>query len=143
MSVFYSDRQGFPGFFKDTEDHVLATEAPDQIAWAEKMAAELGKGKGRSIAFVGGGFCLLPRRLDLGAWLRIDIYEREKFIVDWVKANRLTKEQAAKFHFRVGDYKATLSGLYDVVVFHLSEPPGRDLLTAHLAKGGRVIFGDD
>lgn len=145
-AVFYDDAQGYPALCKDTTNHVLATEADDQWAWAGRVAARLATHTmdydDHNIAFIGGGFCILPRILDLAYWNHMHIYEIEQYVIDWTREHRLDPRQRKRFKFIHGDYVDTLPSseyAYDVIVYHLATPPNVPVLRAALAPRGWLI----
>jgi hypothetical protein len=132
MTIFYSERQGYPGFFRGTEDCVIATAAQDMWEWAERVSAQLREVVG-PIAMIGGGFAVLPRV----AARPMDIYEIEPRVAEE------TRRQAPLCRVIVGDYRQTLARPYAAIVYDLDHPPTeaeRSFLSAHLAPGG-VILG--
>lgn len=83
-----------------------------------------------SVAVIGGGFCILPRLL--GSALDIDIYE----IVP--ELERFRPWHAA---FIPGDWRDTLRGTYDVIVYDIGDlsREDRERLTSHLNPGGLLL----
>jgi hypothetical protein len=81
-----------------------------------------------TIAVIGGGLCVLPRLL---RWASVTVYEIEPAL------RRFCPNGVV---FVPGDWKNTLSGPYDVIVYDVGDTPDRSLLEQHLARGG-VLLG--
>lgn len=141
--LFFSDRQGHEAYYIRTEDSPIATQADDQVARMARLAMRIANQRlpnTARVAHIGGGFCVLPRILDLRRWGTQDIYEIEQRIVD----KALERWPNRPWTFIVGDWHATLTGLYDVIVYDLGElsDNDRDLLNQHLAPGGMLLGGE-
>jgi len=105
----------------------IAAEEPSEYAFLIACALNCAPIKGKTIAWIGGGFCIGPR-LFVGA--KSSVYEIEsdlrEFCPDGVE-------------FIHGDYRDALTGKYDVIVYHLGGEVPREFLSKHLNDGGVIL----
>jgi hypothetical protein len=109
-------------------DRVVCADGEADWARAARFAADIAlQGRG-VVAIIGGGFCILPKLLRARGYT-INVYEIEpplsRFCPPWA-------------FFVPGDYRVTMDGLFDVIVYDLGDPPAVDL-TAHLKPGGQLL----
>jgi hypothetical protein len=144
--LIYTDRQGYDGYYLRTENYPIATESDDQVAEMARLAIRVADARfprDARVAHIGGGFCILPRILDLRPWGAQDIYEIEPALIRKAQ-NRWPNKP---WRFVEGDWRATLAGQYDIIVYHINSTQedlsdnDRDRLTMHLAAGGVLLGG--
>lgn len=106
----------------DDGDGLLATEARYALKIREF------KPRGCSVAIIGGGFGILPRLL----WkdYTITVHEIEP------RLDRFTPNWC---NFIPGDWRATITGTYDVIVYDLGGDVPREELQPHLNPGGIIL----
>ena len=101
----------------------------DDMTRAGRFAIEAGKLHGKSVAWIGGGFCLGPRVFAIAECVQT-VYEiepaLEEFCPEGVK-------------FIPGDWHDTISGQYDIIVYDLGGEPPTTELTKHLKSSGILI----
>ena len=103
----------------------IASESNDDWARCAKIAVHIPR-DGRRIALIGGGMCVLPRI----AQVPMDIYELEPALARFVPPGCT---------FIPGDYRDTIQGPYDVLIFDLGEAPDILVLRRHCPTG--LILG--
>ena len=86
---------------------------------------------GKSIAWIGGGFCIGPR-LFVGA--KSTVYEIEPDLREFCPEG---------VEFIPGDDRDTLTGTYDVIVYDLGGDVPRETLLKHLKPGGVILPKED
>ena len=106
----------------DDGDGLMATEA----RYALKVRDF--KPRGCTVAIIGGGLGILPRLL----WkdYTITVHEIEP------RLDRFTPNWCT---FIPGDWRTTISGTYDVIVYDLGGDVPVEELTPHLAPGGIIL----
>ena len=111
-------------------DSCIAEETEKELAQMCRIALhviEIGSKK-PSIALIGGGTFILPRLL---GHLNPVVFELRSLLV---------KEFCPKgVRCIVGDYRATLTGTYDVIVYDLGGDVPRENLATHLNPGGIIL----
>jgi len=104
----------------------VATEGDDQTAKMARFVMEMSLPA--SIAWIGGGFCIGPRLVVALCGADQIVYEIEPALAEFCPKGAT---------FIPGDYRTTLTGKYDVIVYDLGgEVPD---LTAHLNPGGMIL----
>lgn len=142
---YFKDANGVQFFVQGPRKRprkVIADDDPSSVLRLSKWLTRIvrfGPRTTHSIAFIGGGFCVLPGWVSLRRWATIDVYEIEQDIIDW---NNTNNPLAGQFNFIVGDYLTTLTGTYEVIVYDLVDPPDEALLNSHLAAGGLLLGVD-
>lgn len=120
---------GYHLIFRGTS--VVCDDSDDTLARAAKFAIHARNLRQKTVAWIGGGYCLGPRVFDVANCIQT-VYEIEPSLSEFCP-NNMT--------FVPGDWKATLSGLFDIIVFDLGTPTPEDilLLDAHLEPNGRLL----
>jgi hypothetical protein len=123
-TLYDGERRLFRGLHSIADDGQGALADNARFA----MAIRNFKPRGCAVAMIGGGFGILPRLL----WkdFTITVYEIEprldRFIPNWCT-------------FVPGDYRDTLTGTYDVIVYDLGGDVPRTELSAFLNSGGIIL----
>jgi hypothetical protein len=110
-------------------DRSIASDGEADLARAARFAIDLKVARGAAVAIIGGGLCVLPRVLR-GRGYTQHVYEIEPAL------DRYCPDYAT---FIPGDYRTTLTGLYDAIVYDLGDPADTALLNAHLNPGGLLL----
>ncbi len=114
----------------------LASTATGDCAYLVKIfamidALELPEAR---IAHLGGGMGWLPKMLT-GYGYEQDVYEKDLDIVAFLETGIL----AEHMNFIGGDYKDTLTGAYDIIVYDIDEYLEDDsFIKSHLKEGGKL-----
>lgn len=111
---------------------LLADDGPDTHARATAFALaafEQPRTIAPLVAWIGGGLCVGPRLFACCGALQT-IYELEP---------RLGEFRPDGSTFIAGDWRDTLSGLYDVIVYDLGGEVPYDALRTHLKPGGVIL----
>ena len=103
----------------------IATEGDDQVARMAWIAMQIPLGA--SVAWIGGGFCIGPR-LSMGR--KQTVYEIEPALREFCPEG---------VEFVPGDWRDTISGKYDVIVFDLGGDVPRETLAKYLNPGGVLL----
>jgi hypothetical protein len=102
-----------------------------EVAFNAMCREQAGDVKGKTVAWIGGGMCIGPRLFD-GA--KQTVYEilpaLKQFCPEGVK-------------FIPGDWRDTISGKYDIVIFDLGGEVPRETLAEFLAPGGVILPKED
>lgn len=110
-------------------DKVLAMNGPDDLCRVAGYALSAKNLQRKTVAWIGGGLCLGPRLFDISNCTQT-IYEIEPALAEFCP-NRFT--------FIPGDWRSTISGTYDVIVYDLGDDVPRQELTPFLAPGGIIL----
>ena len=108
---------------------VIAAEDVAQLAFLARCQLAASPLRGKSVAWIGGGTCLGPRLFQECGCIQT-VYEIEPALAEFCPH---------AVSFVLGDWRKTLAGKYDLIVYDLGEKVPRNDLTAHLKPGG-VIF---
>ena len=100
-----------------------------EVAFNKSCLDSVGDPNGKSVAWIGGGFCIGPR-LFATANCRQVVFEIEPSLREFCPEG---------VEFIPGDYRETMTGKYDVIIFDLGGDVPRDLLTKHLSDGGKIL----
>lgn len=131
------DSRGFKHII--TGQYTIDTDVDEQLArlarWVLSMPARFD-----SIAWIGGGMCQGPR-LVRGRVRAQDVYEKRPAM------ERFCPSGAT---FILGDWRDTINGQYDVIVYDVWDPreadvlsePDRTRLESHLTEGGLLLGGE-
>ena len=106
-----------------------ASDSPDQWAAVAKHVAAF-PARPETVAWIGGGFCIGPRIARGRVRTRQDVYELRPLLAKYCPAYAT---------FVPGDYRTTLTGLYDVIVYDIGDAPDRATLETHLNPGGLLL----
>ena len=108
----------------------VCDDGPSTWERAAHFAADMAEvGPRKAVAILGGGFCVLPRVLRC-ARHTMTVYEIEAAL------GRFCPNYAT---FVPGDWRTTLTGLYDVIVYDIGDNPDRAYLESHLNPGGLLL----
>lgn len=111
-------------------DVPLCDDGPNTWERAGRFAAGMAElGPRKTVAIIGGGFSIIPRVLRI-ARHTMTVYEIEG------KLERFCPNYAT---FIPGDWRTTLTGRYDVIVYDIGDTPDRATLEAHLNPGGLLL----
>ena len=105
----------------------IASEEPSQYEFLVTCALQCAPVAGKSIAWIGGGFCVGPR-LFVGA--KSTVYEIEPDLREFCPGDA---------EFMVGDYRETMTGTYDIIIYDLGGDVPRGHLSNHLTPGGVIL----
>ena len=109
----------------------ICIESESEIDRYKTLREETGDLASKSVAWIGGGMCIGPRLFD-GA--KQTVYEilpaLKQFCPEGVK-------------FIPGDWRDTISGHYDVIVYDLGGDVPRETLAEFLAPGGVILPKED
>lgn len=108
---------------------LLADDSLDTHARAARFALDAAPLTGKTVAWIGGGFCVGPRLFAI-ADCKQTVYELEP---------RLAEFAPEGVRFIAGDYRDTLSGKYDIIVYDLGGDVPRGLLAQFIAPGGMIL----
>lgn len=109
---------------------VIATETDSDYARTCRFAFGAAPLAGKRIAWIGGGLCLGPR---LFVMLGVDqqvVFEIEpslaQFAIEYAE-------------FIPGDWRVTLTGTFDVILYDIGDTVPYEELTKHLNPGGVIL----
>jgi hypothetical protein len=106
-----------------------ATEEDDQVAAMARHVFAASPLTGKTVAWIGGGFCIGPRLFSIAS-CKQTVYEiepaLERFCPDGIT-------------FIPGDWRDNLTGKFDVIVYDLGGPIPYDILAQHLNPGGIIL----
>ena len=105
----------------------IAAEEPSEYAFLVACALDCAPINGKSIAWIGGGFHVGPR-LFVGA--KSTVYEIEPDFREFCPEG---------VEFIPGDWRDTITGTYDVIVYDLGGDVPRETLMRHLKPGGVIL----
>lgn len=100
---------------------------------APGFVLEAGPLAGKSVAWIGGGFCVGPRVFAI-ADCKQTVYEIEPALAEFCPEG---------VEFVPGDYRDTMRGTYDVIVYDLGGDVPREFLSKHLNDGGVILPKED
>jgi hypothetical protein len=98
-----------------------------------KWAVEIGSLVEKKVAWVGGGFCVGPRIFGIANCNQY-VYEIESSFAEFCPEG---------VEFIPGDYRDTLTGKFDVIVYDLGGEVPREFLSKHLNEGGVLLPKED
>jgi spermidine synthase len=107
----------------------IAADQDDIHARAAKFAIEAGRLFGKSVAWIGGGLCVGPR-VFAAAECKQTVYEIEPALAEFCPKG---------IEFVAGDWRTTIEGKFDIIVYDLGDEVPRDTLSAYLAPGGSIL----
>ena len=96
---------------------------------AAHFAIDAGMLTGKSVAWIGGGLCVGPRLFAI-ADCEQTVYEIESALAEFCPDG---------VRFVSGDWRDTISGEFDVIVYDLGDETPRDELTRFLNRGGIIL----
>ena len=105
----------------------IAAEEPSEYAFLITCALACAPIMGKQIAWIGGGFCIGPR-LFIGA--KSTVFEIEPDLREFCPEG---------VEFVAGDWRDTISGKFDIVIFHLGGDVPYFVLEKHLNPGGVIL----
>ena len=105
----------------------IAAEEPSQYEFLVTCALDCAPIEGKSIAWIGGGFCVGPR-LFVGA--KSTVYEIEPALAEFCPEG---------VEFVAGDWRDTLSGKYNCIVYDLGGETPYAELEKFLEPGGIIL----
>ena len=126
-----TDQQGFRHVILGNT--TIASNTDDQVAAMARHVMAM-PARPTTVAWIGGGLCIGPRIARGKVRDRQDVYELRPALERFCPAYAT---------FIPGDWHATLTGQYDVIVYDLGEltDNDRERLTTHLAAGGVLLGG--
>jgi len=127
-TVYVHEDNGVGHRFLYLGAHPFLSEA-EGYERAPAFAIAAGNLEGKSVAWIGGGFCIGPRVFAISGCTQ-DVYEIEPSLSEFCPQD---------VTFIPGDYRDTMRGRYDVIVFDLGGEIPVEFLSRHLKPGGRII----
>lgn len=108
----------------------IATDQAETYERAARFALDCGVlDPSKTVAWIGGGLCIGPRLFAMTGCVQ-DVYEIEPALREFCP------EGVA---FAAGDYRETMRGSYDVIVYDLGGVVPRDFLTRYLTPNGILL----
>lgn len=107
----------------------IATEDRAQYESLVTWAVQAGPIRGKKIAWIGGGFCVGPRVFSIADCIQT-VFELEPFLAEFCPNG---------VQFVPGDYRDTMVGAFDVIVYDLGGEVPREFLSQHLNSGGIIL----
>ena len=98
-----------------------------------EFAMGAGRLDGKAVAWIGGGFCIGPRVFAIADCSQT-VYEIEPSLQEFCPKG---------IEFIPGDWKDTIKGKYDVIIFDLGGEVPRADLAKNLNAGGIILPKDD
>ena len=126
--LWIDDSPGYPVVFT-AELGSIADEGPGQMAFTSQCQLETSPLTGKTVAWIGGGTCLGPRIFAESGCVQT-VYEIEPTLAEFCPSG---------VAFVPGDWRATISGKFDVVIYDLGGDVPYDALAAHLNNGGKIL----
>jgi len=120
-------RDGFNRLFLG--DGLLADDCDQTHGLWARAAVESSPLRGKRIAWIGGGLCVGPRVFGLGECNQT-VYEIEPSLAEFCPVG---------VEFIPGDYRETMRGNYDVIIYDLGGDTPRKFLERHLNPGGKIL----
>lgn len=108
---------------------LVCDDSPDTHSRIAKLALAAAPLKGKSVAWIGGGLCVGPRLFAIADCVQT-VYEIEPRLVEFCPSD---------VRFVTGDWRDSISGKFDVIVYDLGGDVPHDLLAKFLNSGGKVI----
>jgi hypothetical protein len=108
---------------------LVCDESGDTHAAAAKYAIAAGDLDGRLVAWIGDGFCVGPKVFAIADCLQA-VYELEPSFAEFCPAG---------IRFVPGDWRDTIGGKFDVIVYDLGGEVPRAELSKFLAPGGVIL----
>lgn len=108
---------------------LIADSGPESFQRAAEWALAAAPLKGKTVAWIGGGFCIGPRLFTI-ADCQQTVYEIEPTLAEFCPKG---------ITFVVGDYQDTLKGQFDVIVYDWNWDIPYDHLSKHLNPGGVIL----
>jgi len=107
----------------------VCSDSRENFDRAEAFEAESAPLYGKSVAWIGGGFCIGPRVFAIADCTQT-VYEIEPALREFCPEG---------VEFISGDYRETMRGNYDVIVYDLGGDTPRKFLERHLNPGGKIL----
>ena len=111
---------------------VIDSDSQDELVRSAKFALDA-QPRGKSVAWIGGGICHGPRLFAI-ADCKQTVYEIEPALAEFCPEG---------VTFIPGDYRDTLTGTYDVIIYDLGGAVPVELLSRHLKRGGVILPKED
>lgn len=127
-NVWVDEAYGYRALFS-YDNGQIDGEDQDRQARTAAFAYAAGPLTGKSVAWIGGGFCYGPRCFSI-ADCKQTVYEIEPDLAEFCPEG---------IEFIPGDWSDTLRGEYDVVIFDLGGDVPRERLMRHLTPGGVIL----
>ena len=127
-SVWIDESYGYRALFHH-EMGQIDGEDQDRKARTAEFAYAAGRLTGKSVAWIGGGLCYGIRCFAIADCTQTvfeQMAECREFCPEGVE-------------FIPGDYRETMRGTYDVIVFDLGGDVPRKFLAKHLNPGGKIL----
>jgi len=114
-------------------EQIVADDGDGTLLRGARFALEAGSLTGKSIAWIGGGLCIGPRLFAI-ADCKQTVYEIEPALREFCPEG---------VEFVLGDWRDTISGKFDTVIFDLGGEIPRETLLKHLKPGGVILPKED
>jgi hypothetical protein len=108
-------------------------ESDSEVANRTRWVLAIGPQKGKSVAWIGGGFCIGPQLLLYGG-AKQTVFEIEPSLREFCPEG---------VEFVPGDWRDTISGRFDVICYDLGGDVPRETLLKHLKPGGVILPKED
>ena len=131
-AVWVDDSSGTTQIFTSRGDCVHS-DNDDFVARVARFALSASPIEGKSVAWIGGGLCIGPRLFAIAS-CKQTVYEIEPALAEFCPED---------VKFVPGDWKDTINGSYDVIVYDLGGDVPREVLAKHLNPGGVILPKDD
>jgi hypothetical protein len=116
-----------------SRDGLIAADDQECYAQSTRFALSAAPLNGKLIAWIGGGLCIGPRLFALAECEQV-VYEIEPLLAEFCPKG---------VKFIPGDWRDTISGTYDVIVYDLGGEVPRETLANFLAPGGVILPKED
>jgi len=107
----------------------VVVESDTEVRNIAILVVDAGPLTGKSVAWIGGGFCVGPRICAI-AECHQTVYEIEPALAEFCPPG---------VTFVPGDWRDTLTGKYDVIFYDLGGDVPRGILSQHLNRSGAIL----
>lgn len=108
---------------------LVCDDSPEQHAVAVKYAIAAAPLAGKSVAWIGGGLCVGPRLFAIADCTQT-VYEIEPALFEFCPSG---------VTFIGGDWRDTITGKFDVIVYDLGGDTPKEELAKFLNLGGKIL----
>ena len=126
--VWVDDSTGTTQIFTSRADCVHS-DNDDSVARVTRFALAAIPFDGKTVAWIGGGLCIGPRLFAI-ADCKQTVYEIEPALYEFCPDRVL---------FIPGDWKDTIKGKYDLIIYDLGGEVPRETLAKYLNPGGKIL----
>lgn len=108
---------------------LVCDDGPDTHSRVAKLALAAAPLKGKYVAWIGGGLCVGPRLFAIADCTQT-VYEIEPRLVEFCPSD---------VRFVTGDWRDTVTGKFDLIVFDIADDVPREELAKFLNPGGVIL----